>query len=68
MLVGAKHAALLEQTVNKGGLAVVNVGDNGYVTEGFIVLHGFLPLKKHWVVRFCSPPRGDSDWQLGCGR
>ena len=45
MLVGAKNAALLEQTVNKGGLAVVNVGDNGYVTEGFIVLHGFLPLK-----------------------
>ena len=45
LLVGAEHAALLEQTVHEGGLAVVNVGDNGDVTKGFIVLHGFVPLK-----------------------
>ena len=33
VLVVAVDAALLEKTVHQGGLTVVNVGDDGYVTE-----------------------------------
>jgi hypothetical protein len=33
-LVGGECAGLTEQLVDQGGLAVVNVGDNGDVSEG----------------------------------
>ena len=36
LLVGAKSAALLEQPVDQGGLAVVDVGDDGDVAQ----IHG----------------------------
>ena len=39
LLASAKNAALLEECVHKGGLAVVNVCYNGYIAKRFIVLH-----------------------------
>ena len=37
LLVLAVHAALLEHLVHQGGLAVVDVGDNGYVSQMFVL-------------------------------
>jgi hypothetical protein len=34
VLVGGKSSGLLQQLVHHGGLAMVNVGDDGDVTEG----------------------------------
>ena len=31
------HAALLEHLVHQGGLAVVHMGDNGYVSQFFVL-------------------------------
>ena len=33
MLVSTEHAALLQHRINQGGLAMVNVGNNGYITN-----------------------------------
>ena len=38
LLIFAVHAALLEHFVDEGGLAVVDVGDNGYIAK-FFILH-----------------------------
>ena len=43
LLVGPEGAALLEHFVHEGGLAVVNVGDDGDVSK-VLVLHKYLPL------------------------
>ena len=37
LLVLPVHAALLEHLVHQGGLAVVHVGDNGYVSQFFVL-------------------------------
>ena len=37
-LIFAVHAALLEHFVDEGGLAVVDVGDDGYIAK-FFILH-----------------------------
>jgi len=38
LLIFAVHAALLEHFVDEGGLAVVDVGDDGYIAK-FFILH-----------------------------
>ena len=42
LLVFPVDAALLEQGVHQGGLAVVNVGDDGYISQ-LGLLHGSIP-------------------------
>ena len=42
LLVLAVHAALLQHLIHQRGLAVVNVGDNGYVSQ-FLVLQRYDP-------------------------
>jgi len=46
VLVRVKDAAFLEQFVDKRGLAVVNVGDDGYVSYGLIHVSGAFQLWK----------------------
>jgi hypothetical protein len=36
-LIIAIHAALLEELVNKGGLAMIDMGDNRYVSNQLLV-------------------------------
>ncbi len=53
LLIFAVHAALLEHFVNEGGLAVVNVGDDGDVAK-LVVLHSIslLPAAGQGSLRF----------------
>ena len=39
LLVGAEHMALLQHAINQGRLTMVNVGDNGDVSQIFIGRH-----------------------------
>ena len=57
LLVLAVHAALLEHLVHQGGLAVVHVGDNGYVSQFFVLQRKnpfLLGIKIHAL---CGAPR-----------
>ena len=42
LLVGAEGAALAQQGVHEGGLAVVDVGDDGDVAKSHGLLYGLL--------------------------
>jgi hypothetical protein len=51
LLVGGEGAGLAEQLVHQGGLAVVDVGDDGDVAEGAGHVGNFLVSK----AKHCTP-------------
>ena len=65
-LVGAKHAALPQQLVHQGGLAVVYVGNDGHVAQVFSLCHiDAIPF--YTQVRKAPSPRESRPWPSAKG-
>ena len=61
LLVGAEHAALSQKLIHQSGLAVIDVSDNGYIPQFFVLHTLVLCISNKFFAQYCiltyGPPK-----------